>query len=178
MTKAKTEQVSAFAAAAAFVLAPMIEGGYVNDPRDPGGETNFGISRRAYPDLDIKALTKEEALEIYKRDYWDAVRADDLPPAIALAVFDAAVNQGRSPAIQLLQRAVGTAVDGVLGPITLAEVQGADQHLLLIEYLGWRARRYHGTHHADTYIRGWMNRLFYLQAYALQTLLPAPQVAA
>jgi lysozyme family protein len=163
------KSINAFALAVSFVLAKEIEGGYVNDPRDPGGETNFGISKRAYPDLDIRGLTEDDARAIYKRDYWDTVRGDSLPPIIAVAVFDAAVNQGRNPAIQLLQRAVGVEADGKLGPVTLKAIHDADPEELLVEYLGWRARRYHGTVNADVYIRGWMIRLFRLQAFALET---------
>jgi Glycosyl hydrolase 108 len=81
-----------FAAAVALVLEH--EGGYVNDPNDPGGETNFGISKRAYPDLDIRALTREGAIGFYRRDYWTP--AMDAAPTQELAncALDCAVNQG------------------------------------------------------------------------------------
>ena len=70
------------------------EGGYSHDPKDAGGETRYGISKRAYPNLDIKNLTKSEAREIYKRDYWNAIDADKLPEYLRLIAFDCAVNQG------------------------------------------------------------------------------------
>lgn len=70
------------------------EGGYVNHPSDPGGETNFGISKRSYPNLDIKNLTKQKAIEIYRKDYWDAIKCDSLPEHLRLIAFDCAVNQG------------------------------------------------------------------------------------
>ncbi len=70
------------------------EGGYVNDPVDRGGETKFGISRRAHPGVDIRNLTREQAAEIYRREYWDAIGADRLPPEMREVAFDAAVNQG------------------------------------------------------------------------------------
>jgi lysozyme family protein len=79
-----------------------LEGGYVNHPNDPGGETKYGISKRAYPDLNIAALTKEQAIAIYKRDYWDKAECDLLEPAFALAYFDMAVNSGVSAARRLL----------------------------------------------------------------------------
>ena len=66
------------------------EGGYVNDARDPGGETKYGISKRAYPDEDIAGLTLERAKQIYRRDYWDAVQAEYLPDAVRFDLFDAA----------------------------------------------------------------------------------------
>lgn len=103
--------------ALARVLAS--EGGYVNDPHDPGGETNFGISKRAYPDVDIANLTVDQAREIYVRDYWRAIRGDELPPAVALVTFDAAVNMGIKPAVRLLQAALDLPEDGVVGPLTL-----------------------------------------------------------
>lgn len=77
------------------------EGGYVNHPTDPGGETNWGISKRSYPDLDIKALTREDALRIYERDFWAHIPAD-LPDGVRWFAFDCAVNHGRSQALRWL----------------------------------------------------------------------------
>ena len=83
------------------------EGGYVNDPQDPGGETKFGISKRAYPNVDIKGLTIDAAKAIYRRDYWDAVGADNLPPAIRYMAFDTAVNMGVGAAKKMIAQAGG-----------------------------------------------------------------------
>ena len=80
------------------------EGGYVNNPADRGGETKFGISKGSYPNLDIANLTKEEAAAIYKRDYWDGMNIDQLPPEMREVVFDAAVNQGKDFASKALQQ--------------------------------------------------------------------------
>jgi lysozyme family protein len=74
------------------------EGGYVNDPNDPGGETNLGISKRAFPNLDIKSLTVADVAPIYKREYWDTISADSLPSPINYLAFDCAVNQGPATA--------------------------------------------------------------------------------
>ena len=90
----------------AFEHVLGIEGGYVNDPKDPGGETKYGLCKRSYPTVDIKALTIEQAKAIYKRDYWDKVKGDDLPFPLNLFMFDAAVNQGVDPAIKMLQAAL------------------------------------------------------------------------
>ena len=95
------------------------EGGYVNDPKDPGGETNFGIAKRSNPDVDIKNLTEEEAKEIYKRDYWDKNNIDDLPDDLKHIFFD----MGRGTAVKVLQRAINNkggnlAIDGGFGPST------------------------------------------------------------
>ena len=99
------------------------EGGYVNHPKDPGGETNFGIAKRSHPDVDIKNLTKDGAKEIYKRDYWDKNKVDDLPDDLKHIFFDMCVNQGRGTAVKVLQRAINgkggdLKVDGGFGPGT------------------------------------------------------------
>lgn len=95
------------------------EGGYVNDPHDPGGETNFGISKRAYPTENIRAMTKMRAAEIYRRDYWDAVSGDELPYGLDLVAFDAAVNSGVMRGSQWVQKAVMVNPDGRIGPVTI-----------------------------------------------------------
>lgn len=112
------------------------EGGYSCEHADPGnwtggavGEgilkgTKYGIDSASYPALDIRNLTEDQARAIYRRDYWERVRGDDLPPGLALLVFDAAVNNGVDRATRWLQIAAGTEVDGALGPQTLAAVAG------------------------------------------------------
>ena len=99
------------------------EGGYVNDPKDPGGETKYGISKKAYPDVDIKNLIEEEAKEIYKSDYWDKNKVDNLPDDLKHIFFDMCVNMGRGTAVRVLQRAINNkggdlVVDGGFGPGT------------------------------------------------------------
>jgi lysozyme family protein len=93
-----------------FVL--QREGGYVNNPADPGGETNMGISKRNHPTLDIKNLTVAQASDIYEREYWQAAGCDQLPWPASLVVFDTAVNMGVSTARSLWAAAGG--VDGML----------------------------------------------------------------
>jgi lysozyme family protein len=111
----------------AFELVIGHEGGYVDDPNDPGGETKFGISKRAYPKEDIANLTLERAKELYHRDYWLGLRADELPEWLALPLFDYAVNSGVYAAVRALQRAVGVKDDGSFGPKTLAVVKAAER---------------------------------------------------
>lgn len=149
--------MDAFTRAVNFVLEH--EGGYVNDSRDPGGETNFGICKRAYPALDIKALTRRDAISIYQRDYWTAAKCPLLPPAVAAMHFDTAVNQGVGAAARLLQEAAGTGVDGKIGPATLAAVGRKDVQTLLNEYAARRALRYAGTANFDRFGLGWLRRL-------------------
>jgi lysozyme family protein len=133
------------------------EGGYVNDPRDPGGETNYGISKRAYPNLDIAKLTRDEAIAIYHRDYWLAAKCDKLPPALGVVVFDAAVNQGVSRAIQMLQSAIGVTVDGVIGPQTISRASLTPK-TALVAFTTERILHYASLPAWKTYGKGWTSR--------------------
>ena len=106
-------------------------GGYVNDPSDLGGETNYGITKRFYPDVDIKNLTREQAKEIYKRDYWDKNRVESLPENLWHIFFDMCVNMGRKTAVKILQRSAKNKgrnidVDGGLGPATISALGGVE----------------------------------------------------
>ena len=107
------------------------EGGYVNDPDDPGGETNFGIAKRSHPDVDIANLTKDGAKEIYKEHYWDRNKVEDLPEDLRHIYFDMCVNQGRGRAVKIMQRAANAkgadlVVDGGMGPKTIAAMDGVE----------------------------------------------------
>ena len=135
------------------------EGGYVNDPRDPGGETKFGISKRAYPQVDIKNLTLDAAKDIYKRDYWDRAQCDKLPPQLAYLLFDAAVNSGIGQSIRFLQRAVNLADDGVIGPMTLAAVGRSDAEAISARFLGQRLEFMTKLTTWDTFGKGWARRI-------------------
>ena len=139
------------------------EGGYVHDPKDLGGETNYGIAKRFYPDVDIKNLTKDGAKEIYKKDYWDKNKVDDLPEDLKHIFFDMCVNQGKSRGVKILQRAAnakgaGLKVDGGMGPKTLAAMKGVELD---------RVRAYRVKYYADLVTRkpdlekfyfGWFRR--------------------
>jgi lysozyme family protein len=135
------------------------EGGYVNDPRDPGGETNFGISKRAYPDVDIKALTLEQAKAIYRRDYWDRAQCDQMPPAVAFQVFDTAVNSGIGQSIRFLQRAVSVADDGVVGPMTLRALHLLDPTVVAARFNGHRLEFMSKLSAWPSFGRGWARRV-------------------
>ncbi len=107
------------------------EGGYVNDPKDPGGETNFGIAKRSNPDVDIKNLTKAEATLIYKTKYWDKNKVESLPEELWHIYFDMCVNMGRSRAVKILQQSAvnrgrNIKVDGGLGPNTIKALKGVE----------------------------------------------------
>jgi len=136
-----------------------VEGGYSNNPDDPGGETMWGICKRDYPNLDIKNLTQDQAKSIYKSDYWDKVKGDLLPYPLNLFMFDAAVNQGVEAAIKCLQKTLNLAQDGILGVQTMKGAQSMRDDAIAL-YMADRAVRYTGTRNADKFLRGWMKRLF------------------
>ena len=149
------------------------EGGYVNHPADPGGETKYGVTDRAdgkvdgYIDIDgdgvgdvpVKQLTLEDAKIIYKRDYWDKCRAEHLPPEIRYAHFDMAVNAGIGAAAKNLQRAAGVTVDGAIGPQTLQ----AAMKVTIGDYMFYRAVHYMRITARNPKLtkfgKGWANRI-------------------
>lgn len=134
------------------------EGGYENDPRDPGGETNWGISKRAYPTVDIKALTQDGAKAIYRRDYWAPAHADELPDTVRFDVFDAAVNHGVSQSAKWLQRACGANPDGVIGAATVAAARAAGSQLAA-HFNGYRLQFYTDSGNWAVFGKGWARRV-------------------
>lgn len=145
------------------------EGGYVNNPKDPGGETKWGISKRAYPNVDIKNLTREDAIAIYRKDHWVATQINLLPTGLSFQVLDAAINHGSKRAIQWLQQAVGTMQDGVIGPATLGNVKvwaGGDASRLILNYLSIRLQFYTDIGGWDTFGKGWARRTATNMRYA------------
>jgi lysozyme family protein len=135
------------------------EGGYVNNPADPGGETKFGISRRAYPLEDIKRMTLDRAKALYLRDYWGPAGCDAVPDGIKFDLFDLAVNSGITTAVRLLQNAVGVSADGVLGHVTLQAVNSMPVARLVARLNGWRLAFMANTPQFDTFGRGWARRI-------------------
>ena len=148
------------------------EGGEVNDPKDPGGHTNFGITQNTldrnrwkYPDAglpkSVSDLEPHHVRFIYVADYWDVCRCNDLPAAVAVLVFDCAVNQGTRDAGFFLQRAAGAREDGVIGPKTVAAANNCDPAKLAREVAAQRANDYALLDHLDDrFALGWMRRLF------------------
>jgi lysozyme family protein len=152
------------------------EGGFVQHPRDPGGATNFGITRetlsrargRGASVEDVRLLTQEEAASVYRRFYWDAIRADALSPGLDLAVFDLAVHSGPTKAVRLLQGAVGAPADGVVGPVTLEAARRADPgetiRRLARARLGFLSR----LRIWPVFGRGWRRRVLSVEREALR----------
>lgn len=135
------------------------EGGYVNHPSDPGGETKFGISRRAYPSEDIAGMTLDRAKLIYRRDYWGPAGCDAVPEAVRFDLFDMAVNAGVKTAIKAMQRAVGETDDGIIGPRTLQAISSMPAPRLIARFNGERLERLAGDVNWPAFGRGWARRI-------------------
>ena len=144
----------------AFLVVLREEGGLTDDPHDPGGLTKFGISKKAYPYLDIAKLTEADAKAIYRKDYWQPVRADEVPAPLALCLFDAAVNMGTGTAVKLLQRALKISDDGVFGAGTLNAVKAAHLPDLVARFMGQRGVYYSRLSTFGNFGYGWLVRLF------------------
>ena len=135
------------------------EGGLSDDPNDPGGLTKYGISQRSYPNVDIKALTLDDAKAIYKRDYWNAVQMEHLPEGIRFDLFDMAVNSGVSQAVKMLQRAVGAGEDGKLGPVTIAAVRDLSDAQVVARFNGARLMFMTNLMTWQHFGKGWARRI-------------------
>ena len=149
----------------AHVLAA--EGGLVNDPKDPGGVTKFGISQRSYPALDICALSLDDAKAIYQRDYWAPIQGEALPAGLDLLLLDHAVNAGPARAVRLLQHLVGVPEDGIMGPVTLAGVAIADPQDLIARYSELRLDFYRDLPTWRHFGAGWSRRVHRTRRAAL-----------
>lgn len=151
------------------------EGGYVNHPSDPGGETNMGISKRSYPRENIRGMTRQRAGEIYRRDFWKPVRGDDLPPGLDLVAFDPAVNSGVSRGAKWLQQALGVTPDGKIGPVTLAAADKADPLVVIDRACDLRLAWLQTLPIWGTFGKGWARRVESIRATAKEMAdRPAP----
>jgi lysozyme family protein len=156
------------------------EGGYVNHPQDPGGMTNLGVTKRVWEEWvghevdekQMRALTPETVAPLYKRKYWDAVRADDLVAGVDYCVFDVAVNSGPGRAIKFLQSSVGVTADGGFGPATLAAVKKVEEDpARLIElYCAKRLEFLQSLKTFETFGKGWSRRVAEVKEKALKML--------
>lgn len=147
------------------------EGGYSNDHGDPGNwtggnvgvgqlkGTKFGIAANTYPTLDIRNLTRDQAIAIYKRDFWYAARCDQLPPMVAFQLLDGAVNSGIHRATVWLQQAVGATPDGKLGPKTLGAIQATDPNDIGFLFIANRLDFMNDLKTWERFGRGWAQRI-------------------
>ena len=158
----------------AFVLAA--EGGYIDDPLDPGGATNLGITLKALTDWrhsavtkqDVMSLSRDEAAAIYRAHYWNVVRGESLPAGVDLMVFDAAVNLGAGRSARMLQAIVGTTQDGSIGPATVAAIVAARPTDTIEALATKRSDYYHSLSTFDHFGAGWIKRVTNAKALALQ----------
>lgn len=147
----------------AFDLLIGNEGGYVNNPADPGGETNWGITKtvavaNGYTG-DMRTMQKETAKQIYKKMYWDKLQCDQLPFIVAFQLFDAGVNHGNSQAVKFLQRALSVADDGVIGAKTIAATNSLDDLQIVMLFNAERIEFYAALKTFSTFGKGWVRRV-------------------
>lgn len=143
------------------------EKGFVNDPRDPGGMTNLGVTQRAWEEWvghpvsekEMRALTPEKVAPFYKRKYWDKISGDLLPHGIDYLVFDTAVNSGPGRAIKLLQECLDVKADGVLGPQTLGALRVAGPQTLIAKYARARLEFLEALPTWGAFGKGWSRRV-------------------
>lgn len=147
----------------AFDLLIGNEGGYVNNPADPGGETNWGITRAVAVDNgydgSMKLMQKETAKQIYKKMYWGKLQCDQLPFIVAFQLFDAGVNHGNSQAVKFLQRALSVVDDGVIGAKTIAATNALDDLQIVMLFNAERIEFYTALKTFSTFGKGWIRRV-------------------
>lgn len=152
------------------------EGGYVNHPRDPGGMTNLGVTKRVWEEWvghevdekTMRGLTPEMVAPLYKQKYWNRVRGDDLPTGVDYIVFDAAVNSGPGRAAKWLQTTVGAVPDGAIGPATLSRVEAMPVADIIEKYQEVRLAFMQSLPTWDTFGRGWGRRVAEVKDAALK----------
>ena len=154
------------------------EGGYVNHPADPGGMTNLGVTKRVWEawvkkavgEKEMRALTPATVAPMYRKKYWDAVKADELPTGLDYLMFDFAVNAGPGRAIKTMQKAIGTNPDGVIGPKTMQALKDADQTDLIAKFSMEKELFYKSLPTFATFGKGWMRRVAEAQSHAVTML--------
>lgn len=135
------------------------EAGYVNDPKDPGGETKWGISKRSYPRLNIKELTRQQAKVIYRDDFWNRINAGKLHDGTAFQLLDFAINSGIEVAVRALQRAVGVADDGHWGKFSQAAADAMSESDQIMRVLAERLIFMTGLRNWPDHGKGWARRI-------------------
>jgi len=150
-----------------FVLLLQSEGGYSDDPEDPGGRTNLGVTQavweswvgRASNEKEMRNLVPTDVEPLYKRKYWDACRCDDLPTGLDYVVFDFAVNAGVGRSIKTLQSSVDATVDGQLGKMTLDAVSKFPTDVTIFRFSDEKVKFYKSLPTFSTFDKGWLDRV-------------------
>jgi lysozyme family protein len=159
-----------------LALVLKSEGGYVNNPKDPGGRTNLGVTQKVWEDYvghpvseaDMRALGPSDVAPLYKKNYWDKIAGDALPDGVDYACFDLAVNSGVSRAAKILQKAAGVNPDGAIGPATLGAVSECDPSELIISICRARQAFLEGLQTFSIFGKGWTRRVNEVQTTALK----------
>ena len=154
------------------------EGGFVNHPKDPGGMTNLGVTKKVWEEWvgktvdekDMRALTPEVVAPMYRKKYWDAVRGDEMPDGLDYLMFDFAVNAGPGRAIRIMQKAVGTNPDGAIGPKTMQALKEANQAELVAKFSAEKEAFYRSLPTFGTFGKGWLRRVAETKTHA-ETML-------
>jgi lysozyme family protein len=154
------------------------EGGYVNHPRDPGGRTNLGVTQKVWEEWvghpvgekEMRALTPETVGPMYKKKYWDAVKADELPTGLDYLMFDFAINAGPGRAAKTMQKAIGTTPDGAIGPKTMAALKAADPTDLIAKFSMEKELFYKALPTFATFGKGWLRRVDEAKSHAVTML--------
>lgn len=150
-----------------FAYVMENEGGFVNDPDDPGGMTNHGVTKATYEayvghsvsESDMRSLTVDGVKPLYKTGYWDKVAGDEMPSGVDYALMDYAVNSGVSHAVKALQAALNVPADGVLGPLTLKSAQEANPVSLVDKLCQARLQFLQGLNTFNKFGKGWTTRV-------------------
>jgi lysozyme family protein len=158
-----------------LTLVLKSEGGYVNNPADPGGRTNLGVTQATWEaytgepssEAEMRSLTPAMVAPLYKQKYWDVVCGDTLPAGVDYAVFDYAVNSGTSRAAKALQMSVNAKPDGVIGPNTLAQVNTANPSDIISDVCERRLRFLQSLGTFSTFGNGWTKRVKQVESDAL-----------
>lgn len=162
-----------------LALVLKAEGGFVDNPRDPGGMTMLGVTKATYEawvnrtvdEAEMKSLTPDDVAPIYKHNYWDRVVGNELPVGVDYCVFDCAVNSGPSQAVKFIQRALNVAVDGILGEKTLAASHQRDAAELVEQFCEERLQFMQSLSTWPTFGAGWQRRVEEVQAAAQAMVL-------
>jgi len=154
------------------------EGGYVHHKLDPGGMTNLGVTKKVWEawvgkavgEKEMRALTPATVAPLYKKQYWDAVKADELPAGLDYLMFDFAINAGPGRAIKTMQKALGTKPDGAIGPRTIAALKAADPTDLIAKFSIEKELFYKALPTFATFGKGWLRRVDEAKSHAVTML--------
>ena len=150
------------------------EGGFVNHPKDPGGMTNLGVTKRVWEEWvgkkvdekEMRGLTPALVAPMYRKQYWDAVKGDDLPEGIDYLLFDFAINAGPVRAIRTLQKAMGLTTDGIIGPKTLGVLKDSSREEMVARFSEEKEAFYRSLNTFSTFGKGWLRRVAETKTHA------------